>query len=179
MLRLSETCSPGTNIYFDRYFTSVTLLDKLKEKGISGTGTTMSNRFPKVGFPTDYELKKLGRGTIKSKIREDKKLTLIRWMDNKAITMASSAQTVNPIHQCRRYSKSDQRYLNIPQPVKHYNYFMGGVDLLNRLIAAYRSYQKQINDQEEGLALYGLCNSQLVDSIQTRLPNSKSKKNDI
>lgn len=144
VLRLSETCLPGTNMYFDRYFTSVTLLDKLREKGISGTGTTMSNRFPKVGFPTDYELKKLGRGTIKSKVRDDKKLTLIRWMDNKAITMASSAHTINPIHQCRRYSRPDQQYLNIPQPdvVKRYNEFMGGVDLLNRLVAAYRCYHK-------------------------------------
>ena len=144
VLRLSESCSAGTNMYFDRYFTSVTLLDKLREKGISGTGTTMSNRFPNVGFPTDYELKKQGRGTIKAKVRDDKNITLIKWMDNKAITMASSKHSVNPIHQCKRYSKSDKRYLNIPQPnvVKHYNQFMGGVDLLNRQIASYRSYHK-------------------------------------
>ncbi|XP_050303757.1 piggyBac transposable element-derived protein 3-like [Anthonomus grandis grandis] len=132
VLRLSETCSPGTNIYFDRSFTSVTLLDKLREKGISGTGTTMSNRFPKVGFPTDYELKKLGRGIIKTKVRDNKKVALVRWMDNKAITMASSAHSINPIHQCRRYSRPDLQYLNVPQPdvVRRYNEFMEGVDLL-------------------------------------------------
>ena len=41
-------------MYFDRYFTSVTLLDELKNKGIAGTGTTKSNRFLNVGFPTAY-----------------------------------------------------------------------------------------------------------------------------
>lgn len=39
-------CLPGTNIYFDRYFTSVNLLETLKEKEISGTGATMQNMFP-------------------------------------------------------------------------------------------------------------------------------------
>ena len=144
VLRLSETCLPGTKMYFDRYFTSVTLLDELKNKGIAGTGTTMSNRFPNVGFPTDYEMKKLGRGTIKSKIREDKTIALIKWMDNKAITVASTIHSVQPIHHCKRYSRPDQRYVEISQPVavKYYNENMGRVDVANRMIAAYRSYHK-------------------------------------
>ena len=62
-------------------------------------------------------------------------------MDNKAITMASTKNTVVPLENCKRYSRSEQCYLEIPQPnvVRRYNEFMGGVDLLNRLIACYRS----------------------------------------
>lgn len=49
ILRLTETCPPGSNLYFDRYFTGTVLLEILMGKGISGTGTIMSNRFPKIG----------------------------------------------------------------------------------------------------------------------------------
>lgn len=65
-------------MYLERYFTSVNLLETLKEKGISGKGTTMQNRFPNFGFPNDYQMKELGKGTIRSKVREDKKITLIK-----------------------------------------------------------------------------------------------------
>ena len=58
VLRFCETCPVGTNLYFDRYFTGVTLLERLMEKGISGTGTIMNNRFPNVGFSNGYKLKK-------------------------------------------------------------------------------------------------------------------------
>ena len=74
VLRLCETCPVGTNLYFDRYFTGVTLLERLMEKGISGTGTIMNNRFPNVGFSNDYKLKKKGRGTLESRVRKDKKI---------------------------------------------------------------------------------------------------------
>lgn len=63
-------------------------------------------------------------------------------MDNKAITVASTVHTVTLIHQCRRNSRPDQNYIEIPQPavVKHYNVNMGGIDLANKILTAYRSY---------------------------------------
>lgn len=57
ILRLAETCQPGSNFYFDRFFTGTALLEKLMEEGISGTGTIMTNRFPNVGLKTHSALK--------------------------------------------------------------------------------------------------------------------------
>lgn len=58
ILRLVNTCLPGTNLYFDRYFTSTAFFEILIAKCISGTGTVLSNRFPKIGLKTDTEMKK-------------------------------------------------------------------------------------------------------------------------
>lgn len=144
VLRLIQTCLPGTNIYFDRYFTSVALLDVLKDKGISGTGTIIRKRFPNLNLKSDGELKREGRGSYDYCIRNDKKMTIVKWMDNRPVIMASTLHCVTPTRPVKRYSKVDKRYIEVSQPniIKHYNDNMGGVDLTNRLIALYRSYHR-------------------------------------
>ena len=47
MLRLSESLSPGTCLYYDRYFSTINLLDCLSEKQLFGTGTIQKNRIPR------------------------------------------------------------------------------------------------------------------------------------
>ena len=144
VLKLTETCLPGTNVYFDRYFTGAILLEQLHEKGISATGTIMSNRFPNIGLKSDAELKNMGRGSIDCKTREDGKITIVKWMDNRGVIMASTIHSEVPHDNARRYSKVDKAYINIQRPdiVRQYNTNMGGVDLVNRMIAAYRSYHR-------------------------------------
>lgn len=41
VLRICETCLPGSNLYFDRFFTGLPLFEALRAKSISGTGTAM------------------------------------------------------------------------------------------------------------------------------------------
>ncbi|KAM7312696.1 piggyBac transposable element-derived protein 3 [Ixodes scapularis] len=61
VLRLTDTLTPGTKLFFDRYFISGALLDKLAEMGIAGTGTIMNNRIPKgAKLSTENELKAKG-----------------------------------------------------------------------------------------------------------------------
>lgn len=56
VLHLGKTCIPGTNTYFDRYFTWSVLLDLLAEKQILRTGIVTIDWFPNVGFECDEEL---------------------------------------------------------------------------------------------------------------------------
>lgn len=88
VLRLSETYSPGENMYFDRFFSSMGILGKLKEKGISRTGTAMTQRFPNAGLKTDRELIQQERGSYDSKVREGGDVLIMKWADNKCITMS-------------------------------------------------------------------------------------------
>jgi hypothetical protein len=50
------------------------------EKGVSGTGTIMPNRFPCVGLKSEKILKQEDRGSIDSKVREDRKIAVVKWM---------------------------------------------------------------------------------------------------
>ncbi|KAL3248959.1 hypothetical protein MRX96_056245 [Rhipicephalus microplus] len=82
VLRLTEALPPGTKVYFDRYFTSGPLLDKLAENGIAGTGTIMKNRIPKgVKLSSEKELKAKGRGTSEMFVRNDKKQAVVHWLE--------------------------------------------------------------------------------------------------
>lgn len=144
VLRLSETCLPGTDMYFDRFFTGSVLLQSLADKGISGTGTVMLNRFPNVGLQQDAELMSKGRGSWDLKVKNDGSVLLLKWADNKSVVMASTIHSAEPVQNCRRYSRPDKTYADVPQPhlVKKYNENMGGVDLLNRLVPHYRCYHR-------------------------------------
>lgn len=49
-------------------------------------------------------------------------------MDNKAVTMASTTHTVEPVAQYKRYSRSEQEYVDVSQPsvIRYYNVNLGG-----------------------------------------------------
>ena len=143
VLRLTQTVPPNTSLFVDRYFTSVTLQDALLEKNISVTGTIMKNMIPKEAKPmlkSPESMKKEGRGSINQIVREDKKICIIQWFDNKEVLTASSEFGSDPVDICRRWSKVDNAYINVQRPaiIKQYNEKMGGVDLSDRMIAYYR-----------------------------------------
>ncbi|KAF6206224.1 hypothetical protein GE061_017453 [Apolygus lucorum] len=48
VLRLSEIVNENTHLFFDRYFTTIHLLDMLRERNLGGTETIMANRIPKI-----------------------------------------------------------------------------------------------------------------------------------
>lgn len=151
VLKLADTLPQNTSIYFDRYFTSIPLLDNLVARNMHGTGTLMKNRVPEYTRPnqkkkkqktllkSDRTLQTSGRGSYDSIVRQDEKVAVIKWLDSKPIHIASTESAVQPLGTCRRWSKKDQQYLTVTQPVaiKKYNSYMGGIDLLDRIMAKY------------------------------------------
>lgn len=141
VLRLAESLKPGTKLYFDHYFVSGALLDKLQQKGIAATGPVMNNLLPKgVKLSSEKELKAKGRGVSEAWIRHGKSQVVLRWYDNKAITMLSSIHGQEPEDTCRRWSRKEKKYIDVPRPyiIAMYNLKMGGVDLADRMISYYR-----------------------------------------
>ncbi|KAL6461600.1 hypothetical protein MHYP_G00297440 [Metynnis hypsauchen] len=53
VLRTVESVPTGSQLFFDLYFTSVSFMDALLEKGFPATGTIMKNRVPKPCLLTD------------------------------------------------------------------------------------------------------------------------------
>ena len=74
-------------LYFDNYFTSITLLDKLLVRGTYSCGTIRTNR---KNFPSEIseEAKKFERGG--SVFRQCGKIVATAWKNNKVVNIAST-----------------------------------------------------------------------------------------
>jgi len=134
ILKLTDTLPLGVFVFTGRYSTSISLIDFLFSRKVFLAGTIMANRIPKnAGISSDNELKKKERGSSDQLVRDDGKIVLVKWFDNKPVNLESSCMGVEPEGCCRRWSKSERKYIDIKQPaiVKNYNAFMGGVDLLD------------------------------------------------
>lgn len=137
--KLADTLPTNTTIYMDRYFTSIPVIDHLLQRSIYSTGTLMKSRIPKTSkFKSDNELRKQ-RGSHDQQVRRDKHIAVVKWFDSRPIFIASSQTDAYPEGTCKRWSKSQKKYIEIKRPalVEQYNKNMGGVDLLDRVIAKY------------------------------------------
>jgi len=70
ILRLVETLPAKSFVYFDRYFTTLPLLEQLNAMNIFGTGTISANRISGFEKAKDSEM---GRGTSIEHVTKDKK----------------------------------------------------------------------------------------------------------
>ena len=127
------------HIFFDNFFTSYRLLFALRERGVRATGTIRENRTGgahKV-LMASSELKKKQRGYFDSVC--DGRICVVKWMDNSTVCIASNSLTHEPTHVVRRYVKPNPNH-SVQQPhiIHQYNSGMGGVDVMDRLLASYR-----------------------------------------
>lgn len=142
VLCLAKTIPRGTAIFCDRYFTSVHLLESLLNLGIYCSGTIMKNRCTSFQgkLISDKLMMKGDRGKSDAVVSDGKHMCLVKWYDNKPITLMSSFIGIQPEGECKRWSKKDSKFITIkcPAVVKHYNENMGGVDMNDRYISYYR-----------------------------------------
>lgn len=141
VIRLTQTLLPGTHLYFDRYFTTLPLLEHLHQQKMYGTGTIMKSRIPSaVHLTSDKMMSKMGRGASEQLLREDEKIIIVKWYDMKPVLLASTGQGSQPYDECKRWSKKEAKYIQVPRPniVSKYNECMGGIDLIDRMISYYR-----------------------------------------
>nr|CAH7723719.1 unnamed protein product [Callosobruchus chinensis] len=81
--------------YFDNLFTSINLLNYLREKGNSRTGTLRENRLPKkCPIITKKTMKKNERGSCASAIDRYHGIMFLTWTDNNVVTAGSTCHGV-------------------------------------------------------------------------------------
>lgn len=127
-------------VYFDNFFTSHSLLSKLGKLGFNATGTVRENRIVKCPVIPVKKMKKEARGTYESAFDRENEITVTRWNDNAVVTVATNWDTIEPLNYAKRYSRTEKKHVQIEQPkvIANYNKHMGGVDLLDNFVAAYR-----------------------------------------
>lgn len=131
-------------VYFDNFFSSPELVYLLRnDYGLFSLGTIRKNRLrgaegKLIGEKT---LKKKKRGSYSRVVCNKNKLSVVRWNDNKCVTLISSYTDAEPIHKVKRYCKVAKKKIDVDYPniVKDYNQNMGGVDLADMLISLYKT----------------------------------------
>lgn len=148
VIKLCETLPKQMNfkLYFDNWFTFLELQLQLKASGIWSVGTIRSNRMRGCTLQSEKELKKQGRGAYDYCVDANSGLSVVRWMDNSAVQLASSHVAVEPLSSIRRWDKKQRKYADVTCPaiVKEYNEHMGGVDLFDMLMSLYKVDHKSV-----------------------------------
>lgn len=136
---LQSTGFSNFHIFFDNFFTSLSLMKELTFRKIRATGTIRDNRLPKCPFIDVKAFKKKSRGDYQYAL-VDNETVLCRWNDNNVITIASNASSVLPTNKTKRFSQKEKQhiYIDQPKPIKGYNENMGGVDRSDQNIGQYR-----------------------------------------
>ena len=118
----------------------------LAKKGIHCLGTVRLNRVSGISFDDAKALQKKGRGAHQETyaLIDGSEVRVVKWMDNRSVTLMSTYASAHPIGECKRYVKKEKATSMIPCPsvVKEYNLHMGGVDLMDSLISLYRIHTR-------------------------------------
>ena len=137
--KLPKIPNQNYHLLFDNFFTSPQLLKTLADNGFAATGTLRANRTLHAPLKDEATMKKMDRGSYDHVRDHDSGIHLIRWKDNRVVTVASTFTGVAPLTHTNRFSRERKERIRIPQPqaVAVYNKGMGGVDRFDENVAAY------------------------------------------
>lgn len=119
--------------FFDNYFTSLPLLEKLKAENSLACGTIRSNR---KDVPELSEDKKAPRGSSDYRITNTG-IGVYKWKDTKYVMLASNYHGSEITTVTRKDNCGRKKDILCPQVVRDYNCYMGGVDHADQLRTTY------------------------------------------
>lgn len=144
VVRLSRVIPKNKNykLYFDNYYTTLSLMTYLKTNKILSLRTVRRNRLQNVLLLEENVMKTLPRGSMSECVTkiQGTKIAAVSWNDNKVVTLLSTFVGVDPITVISRFSKKEKKmtYIDCPSVIKVYNKHMGGVDLLDSLLGRHK-----------------------------------------
>ena len=124
------------HVFFDNFFNSPTLIQKLHDHGLYCLGTARSDRINMPQMKKDKELK---RGDYQCKFYNH--IACIKWYDNKSLMLLGShLKEITSISTVQRRLKSSSPKIPVkcPNGIKLYSSKMGGVDLMDQLKSSYQ-----------------------------------------
>ena len=127
------------DVYFDNWFTSLSLISILKEHGVRATGTVRADRLRKdlKINKKDIKCKECG---AKQVYYERSGITCVTGNDNGPVTILSNVHADLPYTQVKRWDSSQRNYIKINRPncITEYKKHMGGVDRLDAHVSIYQ-----------------------------------------
>ena len=129
-------------IYADNYFTSIQIVEHLKENlGCWYVGTARVNRVGQAPLISskDLDKKTVPRGHYD--YCSTNGILALRWKNNRNVTVLTSDAGVEPLAKVKRYDRSAKKKVEVtcPNVIKQYNGKMGGIDKSDMLTHLYKT----------------------------------------
>lgn len=124
-------------VYMDNFFSSYGLAVRMKKKGFFMTGTVRENRIGKCPLELSSSMKKKDRGTSDKCFDTNNEIGIVRWNDNKVVTVVTNFESLDAKNEVQRRTKGSRTNVPIPECIKSYNKYKNGVDLFDSLMAVY------------------------------------------
>jgi hypothetical protein len=156
----------GHCVFMDNYFTSVDIVASLAANKILCTGTLRSNR---KGNPAEVTAKKIKKGEV-VEMWSDDGVCVLKWKDKREVTMISTQHSGKLVNSVSK-RKIERR---VPEAVREYNKFMGGVDRLDQLLSYHITSRKTLRWYKK-VALH-IVQIMLLNSFQLYKMYSKGEK---
>ncbi|XP_068240152.1 piggyBac transposable element-derived protein 3-like [Palaemon carinicauda] len=103
------------SLYFDYFFTSIKLLE-IKRRGHGATGTLRANRVEKFPLTINKTFEKLPRGSEERFLDRDSQILVVRWNDNRVVSIGSNEHGTFPMKKVERYSTREKKKVSIGCP---------------------------------------------------------------
>ena len=129
-------------IYADNYFTSIDLVEYLRDKlQCRYVGTVRSDRIGKPPLISNKELEKKSVPRGKYDYCSTNGTLALRWKDNKIVTVLSTDAGFEPVKTVKRYDRNAKKKVDVvcPNVIKEYNCKMGGIDKSDMLTHLYKT----------------------------------------
>ena len=146
MTLMQNYLDQGYHLFIDNFYSSVTLAKHLFERGTLVTGTILDTR---KDFPASLKKGKLwGKGKAKGTMRweRDPPILALQWVDNKVVSMVTTAGNANETTQVNRKRKAGGTWsaTNVQQPqvFQMYNQYMNAVDRSDQILATHNVQRK-------------------------------------
>ena len=147
VLRLMQNyLDQGYHLFIDNFYTSMTLAKDLFNRGTLLTGTIVDSRRD---FPASLKKgKEWGKGKPKGTMRwvRDAPVLALQWVDNKVVSMITTAGNANETTQVTRKRKTGGTWnaTQVRQPgvFDMYNQYMNAVDRSDQILATHNVQRK-------------------------------------
>ncbi|KAL1425610.1 hypothetical protein MTO96_019037 [Rhipicephalus appendiculatus] len=148
VLSLSENVKPGTQLFFDNYFTCTKLMETLAERSILAAGTVRTNR---KDLPVELKQNnKLKKGEYIWRTKGQ--VTAYQWHDTKDVHLLSNFHDpTETVEVPRKLTNGSTVAVTCPKAVADYNLWMGAVDRFDQKRNAYTSDRRSKKSCELGV----------------------------
>ncbi|KAF7641324.1 hypothetical protein LDENG_00285040 [Lucifuga dentata] len=79
-------------------------------------GTLRTNRLAGCQLEDEKSLAKRSRGSVDSRVEKEESMVIIKWYDNKSVTLISSYCAVEPQDKAQCWNKSDKAFVEVNRP---------------------------------------------------------------